>query len=913
MRALLALLLVAALAAPAAATTPPSLTPVDGQPGTLELRLDSAALGRRTTALVLLPASYREAGPPSAVAYYLHDQSVGTSARAAFDGLGLAGSAGSRDFVIVAPDMGAETWCATCLWVDGISGVGVAAETHLVDELLPAVEDLLNARRDRGGRAVFGSGMGATGALIQALSHPDRFRFAGGDGPTLDLAGPDLPATDEAFLASQGVPPLAAAEALHRNLSPADLAEAAVNAGLEVLVTAGDAPRAAIAERVSAVWTQLGFAHTLVRQPGAEVFAETFVPRLNTTFSRPDDPPWRFSYKTTDRAFSVWGYDVAVDRPNTEFLHVLGARRDGRELILSGTGTVALTTPPAFKPGRTYEVVATPDPRTEDPLDPGAAVNPYHPTTTAVTADAGGRLTLEVALAPARVHDEREALLRAGGFPLEHVRVAVLDPKAAAASAPAAAGSRPLHTDLAALPAPFDQWHVQLEVAANAGNPAGSPQVLRLEYDSPALAAFDAEKEHYDGARGSVMVYLPDRYVQRTGPLPVLYWLHGTFHGNQHFNLRLHELLDTLPFVVVVPDSGSAMNWCKDCQWVDQRTVTDHPLDAQLPGVGEGGGPGDTYLHAELIPLVEALFDVGTDRAARAVAGNSMGALGALNQAFRHPDRFSFAGGLSGWLDHGSYDTAHTPQWVSYFESHHYPLREQAPALYRDVSPLHTAPGATTANIDVIASVGDGCVSGGGWCSAEPDALPAPTWTQERLARGNHDVVAPRLDTLGLAWTHPRWRGVHYLPDGDVFRAYYVPRLVEHFADPPPEPAVFSFKTTRQQFSVWGYDVAVQRPNYDFEFLNLLGMRRDGRDFTLAGTGVATVTTPAAFAPGAAYDATITRDGVVADVQPVVADPAGRLQLRLELAPGRTEPEHEPAVAAGRFGFPHTRVEIAPA
>ncbi|HEX9888790.1 MAG TPA: alpha/beta hydrolase-fold protein, partial [Nitriliruptorales bacterium] len=916
-----------------------TFAPVPGEARTYELRFFSEVLGIETTSLVVLPPTYREHGLRSPVAYYLHDRTPEGSARDEVTRLPLTTEDAAQRFVVVAPDVGEQAWCRLCLWIDAANGLGLDADSFLHDELVPVVEANLNVRSDRGGRGVFGSVMGGTGALIQALRHPDRFVFAGAFGPTIDLAGSDLPATDEASLATQGVPPLAVAEALHRNLSPADLASDAVNAGIEVLLSVGngcatagagcssatpavladEAHRAAIAERVSPVWTELGFPHTLLRFDGVtgasdgEVFAGRYVARMNTVFARPAEDPWWFSYKTTDRSFDVWGYRFDVDRPNTEFLHVLGARRDGRGLILSGTGSAQVTTPGRFRPGRSYRVVTTADPRAEDPLDPGVAVNPYHDVSQTVTADATGRLRFDVPLAATRLTDEREAALHAGAHTLEHVRVQVHDvhgPPGGREDTPDVVPTGPLHRDPALLPAPFAAWDVTLEVAANAGNPARSPQILRLSFDSPSIGA--DVWTHLTGPRTSTMIYLPDRYVETDEPLPVVYHLHGTGHGNQHFNLRLHELLGTLGFVVVVPDAGGSVSWCKDCQWVDRRAVTDHPLDAQVPGAGEGGGPGDTYLHTELIPLVEELFHVRTDRASRAVIGNSMGALGALNQALRHPDRFAFAGALSGWLDHGSPDTGHTPQWLTYFESQRYPLQEQAPALYRDVSPLHTAPVALGANIQVVASVGDGCVGTEGWCWGPHNPASSDLLYSEILANNNHSLVAPRLDTLGMPWTHARWRGVHWSPDGDVFRAYYLPRLERVFDDPPPEPERFSFKTTRTAFAAWGYDIEIDRPNHDFEFLNLLGARRDGREFTLAGTGRARIATPPAFEPGTAYAVRLTRDGNPDPVAHLVADAAGRLVLDVVLGPGRELPEHEPLVAAGAFPFPHTRVEINP-
>jgi hypothetical protein len=269
-----------------------------------------------------------------------------------------------------------------------------------------------------------------------------------------------------------------------------------------------------------------------------------------------------------------------------------------------------------------------------------------------------------------------------------------------------------------------------------------------------------------------------------------------------------------------------------------------------------------------------------------------------------------FAGALSGWLDHASNDTPYTPQWVGYFEGQRYPLREQVPALYRDVSPLHNATDIDADNIDLIASIGDGCISNEGYCLRPDQALAEGGDGGESLARANHNVVAPRLDTLGVPYTHPTFRGRHYYGDGDVFRKYYLPRLLQQFADPPPEPTEFSFKTTRTSFEVWDYAVDVARPNWDYEFLCMLGARRDGRDFTLAGTGHVSLRTPPSFTPGVGYQVLVSPDAGGSATRTVIADGAGRLHVELDLGAGRTVPEHEELVAAGQWALPHTRVQV---
>ncbi|HEX9765519.1 MAG TPA: alpha/beta hydrolase-fold protein, partial [Nitriliruptorales bacterium] len=170
---------------------PPEAT-VTVEPGTgvVALAFDSAALGRRTTTLVWLPDAYEAHGKPWPTAYFLHGElPIGGSARAHADRLAVPELGDRHRFLLVVPDADEVPACATCVWIDGRNDLGVDAETHLHHEVVPLVESLFNVRSDRAGRAILGTSMGATGALIQGARHPDRFAFIGAMSPLLDLAG----------------------------------------------------------------------------------------------------------------------------------------------------------------------------------------------------------------------------------------------------------------------------------------------------------------------------------------------------------------------------------------------------------------------------------------------------------------------------------------------------------------------------------------------------------------------------------------------------------------------------------------------------------------------------------------------------------------------------------------------------
>jgi len=67
--------------------------------------------------------------------------------------------------------------------------------------------------------------------------------------------------------------------------------------------------------------------------------------------------------------------------------------------------------------------------------------------------------------------------------------------------------------------------------------------------------------------------------------------------------------------------------------------------------VNAPGNRYEDYIVENLRHDVEARFPVAAARANRAVVGVSMGGFGAINIAFRHPDLFAFAGGLSSAID----------------------------------------------------------------------------------------------------------------------------------------------------------------------------------------------------------------------------------------------------------------------
>ncbi len=109
----------------------------------------------------------------------------------------------------------------------------------------------------------------------------------------------------------------------------------------------------------------------------------------------------------------------------------------------------------------------------------------------------------------------------------------------------------------------------------------------------------------------------PERH---TPPWPVLYLLHGRTDDATAWTryTTLERQADAFPFVIVMP--AAYVTFYRD------------PV---------GGHGMETSVIRELIPLVEATFNVRRDRGGRHVAGLSMGGYGALWLGVRHPHLFA--------------------------------------------------------------------------------------------------------------------------------------------------------------------------------------------------------------------------------------------------------------------------------
>lgn len=185
----------------------------------------------------------------------------------------------------------------------------------------------------------------------------------------------------------------------------------------------------------------------------------------------------------------------------------------------------------------------------------------------------------------------------------------------------------------------------------------------------------------------NVDVYLPEGY-DPAGSLdyPVIYFLHGA-GGNNNSYPELIGILDSLienqvidPVIVVKPDGYIG------------------PYAGSMWTNSELYGEFEDYVVYELVEFIEASFNAYTDRIHRCIMGHSMGGIGCMKLALKHPDIYIGVASLSGALDLN----AGIPLWIPHI------LNENGGSPPYNYSPFggvfslltFTAAGAFSPNLD---------------------------------------------------------------------------------------------------------------------------------------------------------------------------------------------------------------------
>lgn len=186
----------------------------------------------------------------------------------------------------------------------------------------------------------------------------------------------------------------------------------------------------------------------------------------------------------------------------------------------------------------------------------------------------------------------------------------------------------------------------------------------------------------------TIRVVLPlDYRPNSSAPYPVLYFLHPWGLSPRYLTDKLlmhrhlwHGIRQEAwpPFVIIMPEGGRSfyLNAADPPghNWNEILAGSPHFFENALEQYGRYGD----YLLNEVIPTVEQLYPVRTDRKGRAIGGISMGGAAAALHAFAHPDLFCAVGIHSPALFSGPWSNGGAPPWIFGLERESFAARNPA-------------------------------------------------------------------------------------------------------------------------------------------------------------------------------------------------------------------------------------------
>jgi S-formylglutathione hydrolase FrmB len=383
-----------------------------------------------------------------------------------------------------------------------------------------------------------------------------------------------------------------------------------------------------------------------------------------------------------------------------------------------------------------------------------------------------------------------------------------------------------------------------------------------------------------------VRVLLPTGYAGQPGRRwPVLYLLHGASQepGHQPWtdwttSGDAETLTAGLPLIVVMPSGGNGGLYT---DWYNG---------------GRGGPPEwETYHIGQLIPWIDQHLNTVANASGRAIAGDSMGGLGAASYAARHPDLFAAAASFSGAVD------LTDPVWgpfddLAVLADGGLPGDAFGPRLTHIIGTRAHNPVDLAGNlrgVDVALYTGNGRLG-------PLDSGPDPTG--QLLETGVHQQSVSLHQALVRDGVPHMWAdygdGTHEWPYWQRDLRQELTRLTQVFAHPPATPATVTYTSAEPSYSVYGWDVALTRAAAEFSRIE----QASSRGFTMSGSGSARVVTPPAYVAGAGYPVTV---GTM--VTRATADGAGRLTITVPLGPANPLPEDSPGATTRVYT---TRVTI---
>jgi len=365
---------------------------------------------------------------------------------------------------------------------------------------------------------------------------------------------------------------------------------------------------------------------------------------------------------------------------------------------------------------------------------------------------------------------------------------------------------------------------------------------------------------------------------------PVLYMMHGCCNGTNGYttytqNHPVEALTENLPIILVMPEGGAGGLYS---DWYNN---------------GLGGTPRwETFHIHELLHFIEQNYRVRRDRDGRMLMGISMGGHGSFAYASKYPHLFGSASAMSpvvdtntliarGVLDGGSALDSGPPGSV-------WGPRESEEIRWRGHNSWDLA--ENLSNTALWIRTGNGYTAG----------RPVPTDSFEYAVHEAATNMHNQLDRYGIPHSFVDYgQGTHTAPFWSAGIAILLPQQLALAQQPKPLPRRFTYLSIDTVFSVYDWQVRIERTV--LEFARLGEVSEAG--FSLAGSGQAMVRTAGWYQPGRDYR--VITDGQATTLR---SDVEGRLEIPVNLGPSRTIQQYRPGSEAGFLRTVAIQIEALP-
>ncbi|HYZ92398.1 MAG TPA: alpha/beta hydrolase family protein [Actinomycetota bacterium] len=436
-----------------------------------------------------------------------------------------------------------------------------------------------------------------------------------------------------------------------------------------------------------------------------------------------------------------------------------------------------------------------------------------------------------------------------------------------------------LTTAILAVAAALASPAVAKEPAPKLADHAGI-HVVGVERLSPRLLDVTVATKALDNEE-HVRVLLPKNYARESRRYPVLYLLHGGVDDYRSWTDKgdAEKITASSPLIVVMPEAGDG-GWYAD--W---------------DNYGAGGTPmWETFHIDQIVAWTDRNLRTVARREGRALAGLSMGGLGTMSYASRHPDLFVSAASFSGAVDTNHLGARVLIEDVSGPavgpEKSVYGLRAMNEINWRGHNPWDLA-----ANLRGMVL---GIYGGNGRPHEGQSGFPL-----DPIEYATHEMSVSLHEKLWELDIPHKWvtgRGQHQWGDWQAYLRTWLPTMMSTFAHPPARPNAFAFTAAEDAYDIHGWNVRVLRAAPEFSTF-----RASANEFSITGSGDAIVTTPRRYRPGAVQRVWMAPENAKCAAVSTRADRSGRLTFKVPLGPANADQQFTAqSQARGRSVFTAT-------